>query len=71
MTTGSSSTSPPSRRPRPTPPRALGGALGVTANATGRNRFDWLVEVDGAAAVRALTPDLTRLATVPTCAASS
>jgi len=44
----------------------LTAALGVTAKWTGRNRLDWLVEVDGAATVRALTPDLTRLATVPT-----
>ena len=48
------------------PPTALTAALGVTAKWTGRNRLDWLVEVDGAATVRALTPDLTRLATVPT-----
>ena len=48
------------------PPPSLAAALGVTAKWAGRNRFDWLVEVDGAAAVRALAPDLARLATVPT-----
>ena len=48
------------------PPPSLAAALGVTAKWAGRNRFDWLVEVDGAAAVRALAPDLARLAMVPT-----
>ena len=47
-------------------PAALTEALGVAAAWTGRNRFDWLVEVETAAVVRALTPDLARLATVPT-----
>jgi predicted PhzF superfamily epimerase YddE/YHI9 len=48
------------------PPAALLGALGTAATWTGRNRFDWLVEVDSAATVRALAPDLARLASVPT-----
>lgn len=48
------------------PPPALAAALGVTAKWVGRNRFDWLVEVDAAAVVRGLAPDLARLATVPT-----
>jgi PhzF family phenazine biosynthesis protein len=48
------------------PPATLTAALGVTAKWAGRNRFDWLVEVDDAATVRALSPDLTRLAEVPT-----
>ncbi len=48
------------------PPAALPAALGTAAKWTGRNRFDWLVEVDSAATVRALAPDLVRLATVPT-----
>ena len=48
------------------PPAVLPAALGVAATWTGRNRFDWLVAVDSAAAVRALAPDLVRLATVPT-----
>jgi PhzF family phenazine biosynthesis protein len=47
-------------------PAALLEALGVSAKWTGRNRFDWLVEVESAAVVRALAPDLARLATVPT-----
>ena len=47
-------------------PAALAAALGAGAKWTGRNRFDWLVEVESAARVRALTPDLARLATVPT-----
>ncbi|HET7342414.1 MAG TPA: PhzF family phenazine biosynthesis protein, partial [Methylomirabilota bacterium] len=44
----------------------LAAALGVAAKWTGRNRFDWLVEVDSAAVVRALAPDPARLAAVPT-----
>ena len=49
------------------PPAALLGALGVAAAKwTGRNRFDWLVEVDGEPTVRGLAPDLGRLAEVPT-----
>lgn len=47
------------------PPAALPAALGVPARWTGRNRLDWLVEVDSAATVRRLTPDLGRLAEVP------
>ncbi|HSJ31414.1 MAG TPA: PhzF family phenazine biosynthesis protein [Longimicrobiales bacterium] len=42
-------------------------ALGVAAPvAFARNRFDYLVEVADAAQVRALRPDMARLATVPT-----
>ena len=48
------------------PPAALAAALGAVAKWTGRNRFDWLVEIESAARVRALTPDLARLAAVPT-----
>jgi PhzF family phenazine biosynthesis protein len=47
------------------PPAALPEALAVTTKWTGRNRFDWLVEVDSAATVRALAPDMERLAGVP------
>jgi PhzF family phenazine biosynthesis protein len=47
-------------------PADLTAALGVPAKWTGRNRLDWLVEVESAALVRALTPDLGRLAKVPT-----
>lgn len=46
-------------------PRTLLDALGVTDDvATGRNRFDWLVELPSAERVRALTPDMKLLATV-------
>jgi PhzF family phenazine biosynthesis protein len=48
------------------PPADLVAALGVAPRWTGRNRMDWLVEVDSAATVRALAPDLPRLARVPT-----
>jgi predicted PhzF superfamily epimerase YddE/YHI9 len=37
----------------------------VPARFVGRNRFDYLVEVDGESTVRALRPDLARLATLP------
>jgi len=47
-------------------PAALTGSLGAAAKWTGRNRFDWLVEVESAAVVRGLAPDLARLATVQT-----
>ena len=42
-------------------PAELIEALGVTALYTGRNRFDYLVEVDREETVRALNPDMTRL----------
>ncbi len=46
----------------PAPPDLL-AALGVaTARFTGRNRLDYLVEVDGEHAVRSLAPDFRRLA---------
>ncbi|CAN5723907.1 PhzF family phenazine biosynthesis protein [soil metagenome] len=46
-------------------PRTLLDALGVTdVVATGRNRFDWLVELSSADRVRALAPDMKLLATV-------
>jgi PhzF family phenazine biosynthesis protein len=48
------------------PPPLLCEALGVTAPRwVGRNQFDYLVELDDEAAVRRLTPDHTRLATLP------
>jgi PhzF family phenazine biosynthesis protein len=47
------------------PPDALAAALGTPAKWAGHNRFDWLVEVDSAATVRALAPDLARLSSVP------
>jgi predicted PhzF superfamily epimerase YddE/YHI9 len=45
-------------------PAALLAALDVKPLWTGRNRLDWLVEVESEAAVRALAPDLVRLRTV-------
>jgi PhzF family phenazine biosynthesis protein len=49
-----------------TAPAALLEALGAPVRAAGRNRFDWLVELESEEAVRGLAPDITRLATVPT-----
>jgi predicted PhzF superfamily epimerase YddE/YHI9 len=46
-------------------PRGLLDGLGVRALFVGRNRLDTLVEVDGEATVRGLTPDLAVLATLP------
>ncbi len=46
------------------PPTGLVDSLGVAARYVGRNKFDYLVEVESAAAVRSLSPDLKRLATV-------
>lgn len=40
------------------PPPGLAAALGAAPLWTGRNRFDLLVELDSAAAVRALQPDI-------------
>ncbi len=48
----------------PTPvaaPEDLLAALGVTAQSVQRSRFDYLVEVDSEATIRALHPDFTRL----------
>jgi PhzF family phenazine biosynthesis protein len=47
-------------------PPALAQALGVSPQWIGRNRLDYLVEVENEAVVRALAPDLGLLATVPT-----
>jgi len=46
-------------------PRGLLDGLGVRALFVGRNRLATLVEVDGEATVRGLTPDLAVLATLP------
>ena len=46
-------------------PPALLDALGTGAKYVGRNQFDYLVEVDGDATVRALRPDFRRLASLP------
>jgi PhzF family phenazine biosynthesis protein len=54
------------------PPRAVEApsdlirALGVNAQFIGRNRLDYLVELESAGAVRAAAPDLALLRTVPT-----
>lgn len=45
-------------------PPGLAAALCVAPRWVGRNRFDYLVEVDSAAAVRALAPDLAALVAV-------
>lgn len=46
-------------------PEGLADALGAAPRWSGRNRMDWLVEVESAAVVRALAPDLGRLAQIP------
>ena len=46
--------------PAPFPP-GLAGALGTEPTYVGRNRFDYLVEVDAEATVRRLAPDSRRL----------
>lgn len=45
---------------------AVVSALGCTPLFVGRSRFDYLVEVEGEATLRALSPDLLRLAQVET-----
>jgi PhzF family phenazine biosynthesis protein len=56
----------PSTPPTPAePPAELCEALGVPLRYVGRTPFDYLVEVDGETAVRALAPDLTVLARLP------
>jgi PhzF family phenazine biosynthesis protein len=47
------------------PPPDLARALGVTPRYVGRNQFDYLVEVDSEATLRALKPDFRLLAEVP------
>ena len=46
-------------------PAGLAEALGVKPLFVGRSAFDYLVETDSAAAVRALKPDFTRLGELP------
>jgi PhzF family phenazine biosynthesis protein len=46
-------------------PPSLLGALGVAAKYVGKNQFDYLVEVESEAALRALVPDFQRLAAIP------
>ena len=62
--TGSSSTFPADPPSHGAAPAGLAEALGVAPRWVGRSRFDYLVEVDSAEAVRALRPDLARLATL-------
>jgi PhzF family phenazine biosynthesis protein len=45
-------------------PPGLMEALGALAKYVGKNQFDYLVEVDSESALRSMTPDFTRLATV-------
>lgn len=47
-------------------PDGLAGALGAQAAYVGRNRFDYLVEIDTQLTVERLTPDFTRLAEIDT-----
>jgi PhzF family phenazine biosynthesis protein len=46
-------------------PAGLLEALGTSARYVGKNQFDYLVEVESEAALRALAPDFKRLAAVP------
>jgi PhzF family phenazine biosynthesis protein len=46
-------------------PPGLLEALGIAARYVGKNQFDYLVEVESEAVLRALGPDFKRLATVP------
>lgn len=48
------------------PPPVLAEALGTKLRYVGRNRFDYLVEVDDESTVRGLSPDLARLTAVDT-----
>ncbi|HEY8478153.1 MAG TPA: PhzF family phenazine biosynthesis protein [Chloroflexota bacterium] len=50
--------------PAPTPPELV-AALGVEPRYVGRNRFDYLVEVETESVVRTIEPDLARLRTLP------
>ena len=56
----------PAEPAEPAPmPEALAAALGVEPVHVGRNRFDYLVEVDSEAAIRRLVPDIRRLGLLP------
>jgi PhzF family phenazine biosynthesis protein len=56
----------PAEPAQPTaPPPSLLEALGVAARFVGKNRMDYLVEIESEAAVRALQPDFTRLRSLP------
>ena len=57
----------PSEPQQPTEcPAALEVALGVRARYVGRNRFDYLVEVDSEEVLRQMRPDFSLLTTIPT-----
>jgi PhzF family phenazine biosynthesis protein len=47
------------------PPPGLAEALGVELHFVGKSTFDYLVEIEPEAAVRRLTPDFRRLASIP------
>lgn len=47
------------------PPPNLGRALGVSMRYVGKNRFDYLVEVESEEVLRAMTPDFTMLKSIP------
>jgi PhzF family phenazine biosynthesis protein len=56
----------PAEMPAPCdPPTGLAEALGARPRSTGRNRMDYLIELDTEAAVRRLRPDFARLAELP------
>lgn len=48
------------------PPPGLENALGITARYVGKNRFDYLVEVDSEDTVRKLKPNFALLGEIPT-----
>jgi PhzF family phenazine biosynthesis protein len=55
----------PATRAQPCEPIPdLLAALGVSARYTGKNRFDYLIEVESESTVRSLQPDFERLATL-------
>ena len=57
----------PAEPPDPVPaPDGLAAALGAEPAYVGRNRFDYLVEIDTQLAVERLAPDFTRLAEIDT-----
>jgi PhzF family phenazine biosynthesis protein len=56
----------PAKPPAPAAaPAGLAEALGAAPRYVGRNQFDYLVEVESEAALRALAPDFGRLAALP------
>src|SRR4051794_20366689 len=56
----------PAEQPEPCdPPPGLADALGARPRSVGRNRMDYLIELQSEAAVRGLRPDFARLAELP------